>query len=616
MEATDWNIDVAEEEEASASWLTVERAAYVAIGLLAAALRFLQLGLRPLTESEAIQALAAYRFTQGAAQAAPPGTIPSLFTGNLLAFTLMGANDVSARWLPALAGLVLALLPYALRHRLGRGGALSASLLLAISPTAVYFSRNLASAILVATCGLAMVIGLINYVDTRRPGYLYLIAVALGLGLCTGPGFYTLLFIQMAFLLVLYLGERLLKRETGWSSLLAAWGVLRGEVGLLARTGAVLAGSFGLVATAFVLHPAGVGHAADLVGDWIRGFWAGAASQPPLYPLLLLLRYEPLILFLGLVEMGHWLLRGRSSQRGEARYGSLFPHTALLAFWAVAATLVVLVAGYRSAGNLLLAVVPLALLAGQGVQRACGWIGRRQLWFEAGVAATVALGIVIFFYLQLAAYGQSSGAGTVSFAGISLYASSTYLILATVALVLLAGLTAVAWLWRGREVVIGGGWLTAVVVLTLVGFNAMWRVNSAHATDARELMIMQSTAPDVRQLVDHLEALSLDKAGDAHTLSFTVDAATGPVVAWYLREFKQQSVVEGLSAPPETIAAVTLAAQDLPIGQVFRGKGYPLSTHWLPWGLRGQGLVRWLLFNEGDLPVVDQEVVLWVAGEP
>jgi hypothetical protein len=124
---------------------------------------------------------------------------------------------------------------------------------------------------------------------------------------------------------------------------------------------------------------------------------------------------------------------------------------------------------------------------------------------------------------------------------------------------------------------------------------------------------MQSSLPDVHQFVDRLEALSLQESGDAHTLPFTVDAATGPVVAWYLREFGKQSIVEDLSTQPPTVAAVTLAAQDLPIGETFRGQGFPLRAHWSPWGLWGQKLVRWLLFTEGSQPVIDQEVVLWVA---
>jgi hypothetical protein len=250
------------------------------------------------------------------------------------------------------------------------------------------------------------------------------------------------------------------------------------------------------------------------------------------------------------------------------------------------------------------------------MERAWHWISRRHLWFEAAMFTGVALGMGIFFYLQIGAYSLSSATQTVSLAGINLYAGSTYLLLGAVALLLLVGLGAVAWVWRGAQLVLSGAWLAAVIVLGLFGFQAMWGVGFAHASDARELMIMETTVPDVRLFADRLEALSLDKSGDAHTLQFTVDAAVGPVVAWYLRDFQQQTAVEGLSSPPDTIAAVTLAARDLPIGETFRGQGFPLRTHWLPWGLWGQDLVRWLFFTEGSLPVVDQEVVLWVVSEP
>ncbi|NIV37543.1 MAG: hypothetical protein GWN58_51435, partial [Anaerolineae bacterium] len=106
-------------------------------------------------------------------------------------------------------GVILVLLPYGLRHRLGRGGALAASFLLAVSPSAVFFSRHLDGAILAAACGLAMVVGLINFVDTRRRGGLYLAAAALGLGLTVGSGIYTILLILLAFGLLLYLQARL-----------------------------------------------------------------------------------------------------------------------------------------------------------------------------------------------------------------------------------------------------------------------------------------------------------------------------------------------------------------------------------------------------------------------
>jgi uncharacterized protein (TIGR03663 family) len=595
--------------------ITVEKAAFVAVALLAAGLRFFQLGLRPLNEAEAVQALAAYRFTHGAAQAVPAGTIPALFSGNLLGFTLLGASDVTARLLPALAGMALVLLPYLLRHRLGRGGALAASLLLALSPSIVHFSRSLDGTILVAACGLAMAVGLINYIDTRRPGYLYLAAAALGVGLCAGPGIFTLVLILVAFGLLLLLGERILHHETGWSSMLEAWVSAKEESGLLARAAATLAATFGLVAMTFVLNPAGLGDAADLLGAWARGFLPEVGGNPAVYPVLLLLVYEPVILLLGGIEVGRVFWMSRPGRRQAQETDSSFPHTAFLFFWAGAAFVMVLIAGHRPAGDVLLVVVPLALLAGQGVEHAWRWLTSRTIWLEVGAVTAVALGVLAFFYLQLAAYSLTNNTSTVSVGTITLYNNVAYLLLAAVALLLLVGLGVGAWAWHGAPLVAGGGWLALVVVLGLFGFKSAWGLNFAHAADPRELMIAKTTAPDVRELVRQMEALSLSKSGDSHTLPVTVDDATGPAIAWYLREFQHVTMVDGLSTPPDTVAAVTLVMQDPPIGETFRGRGFPLRTRWAPWGLGGQGLVQWLFFTSGPLPIVDEEVVLWVASQ-
>jgi uncharacterized protein (TIGR03663 family) len=625
----DWLIDYetyeGERAAASTSWLTVERAAYTAVGLMAAVLRFAQLGLRPLDAVEAGQALAAFRFAGGEIQAAPAGTLPALFTGNVAGFALFGASDWTARLLPALAGLLLALLPYGLRHRLGRGGALAASLLLAVSPSVLYASRRVDGAVLAAACGLALLVGLIRYIDRGGRNALYLAAGALGLGLTAGPDFYSLLLILALFGLGLYVGERWLGCQTGWASLVEAYQTARASRGeaeepgegerparpsLLLLAGAVAAAAFGLSATAFVLHPAGIGLAADLLPSWARGLMPEPSGQPAIYPLLLLLLYEPLILFLGLLEGGRWLAARRRLPGEGLALPSAFSHTALFLFWGVAATLLVVIVGHRPATGVLLAVVPLALLGGQGVGRAWRWIEGRSRWQDVGLVVLVAAGAAIFFYLQMAAYARANSGATVSLAGMTLYTTSTYLILALVAVVLAVGLAVVAWFWRGPDVVASAGWLVVVGILALFTVKGFWGAN--FDPDPRDLMVGQSTAFDIRLFVGQLEELSRNRAGDAHTLEVTVDAATGPVVTWYLRDFEHLAVVEGLSAPPDTAAAVTLAATDLPIGEAFRGQGYPLRRHWLPWGLWGQDLVRWLLFGQGTLPIVDQELVLWV----
>jgi uncharacterized protein (TIGR03663 family) len=618
VEATDRTVEAIDSSHDLASWLTVERAVYIAVGLLAAAVRFFGLGLRPLTEGEAEQALAAFRFSHSALQAAPAGTIPALFTGNVAGFTLFGAGDAVARWLPALAGLILAMLPYGLRGRLGRGGALTASLLLALSPVAVYYSRALDGAILVAACGLAAVAGVVNYMDSHRPASLYLAAAALGVGLCAGPAMVTLLLIFGLYGAWLFGSARWLGRDQGWSALGEAWSAARGEPGLLTKLGVTVAAVLGLVATTLVLHPAGIGNAADLLGAWIRGFWPQAGGQHALYLVLVMLRYELLVVLLGLtgVVWLAWLRRGRPFWLPAQGQGNHRELSQFLVFWAVAAAILVLVQGDRPAGNLLLVVVPLALLAGQGVEQTWHWLTWRVPRRELATITAIGLGLVVFLYLWVTRATLAADSSTVSILGLTLYTTTGYLLLVLLAVLLLVALGVLAWYWRGARLVLASVWLAAVVILALFGFRTMWGASFAHAADARDLLNLKPTPLEVRYLVTELETLSETRLGDIHALPVTVEAQTGPVVAWYLRDFVRQTVVDSLANQPaqlETQAAVTLGAQDLSIGESFRGQAFPLHTRWQPWGLDGREWIRWFLFSEAHQPVVDQEAVLWAA---
>jgi len=278
------------------------------------------------------------------------------------------------------------------------------------------------------------------------------------------------------------------------------------------------------------------------------------------------------------------------------------------------AAILVLVAGHRPPGSLLLVVVPLALLTGQGLTQTWHWLAWHVRWRELVIITAVALGLVVFLYLWIARATLTADSSTVSILGLNLYTTTGYLLLLLLAALLLVALGAVAWYWRGGRLVLASAWLTAVVVLALFGFRNMWGASFANAADPRELLNLQPTPPEVRTLVADLETLSETRLNDIHALPVTVEAQTGPVVAWYLRDFHKQTVVDSLAnqpAPPDTPAAVTLAAENLPIGETFRGQSFPLRTHWQPWGLDGRQWIRWFLFSESNLPVVDREAVLW-----
>ena len=135
--------------------------------------------------------------------------------------------------------------------------------------------------------------------------------------------------------------------------------------------------------------------------------------------------------------------------------------------------------------------------------------------------------------------------------------------------------------------------------------------------DARELMIGQTTVPGVRTLVEEVENLSLDvkrRCPHAAAHSRGGDRPRGGMVPARVQE---QTVVEGLSGPARNSGCRYPGREkSLPSARRSVGRAFPCEPIGFLWGMWGQDLVRWLLFTEGTLPIVDQEVVLWVASQP
>jgi len=149
-----------------ASALSIDLALHIAIAAVALLVRLFALGVAPLNSFEARQAIGAYNFSQGA-EITFAGS-PLLFLVNTLFFSLFTASDFTARLAPALAGTGLVLLPLLFRRDVGRTGAIVASALLAFSPSLLFFSRTLDSAIPAVAAILAGVAYGSRYFDSRR----------------------------------------------------------------------------------------------------------------------------------------------------------------------------------------------------------------------------------------------------------------------------------------------------------------------------------------------------------------------------------------------------------------------------------------------------------------
>src|SRR5512145_1476175 len=117
--------------------------------LIAIALRFIQLGAAPLTDSEATLALQALHLAQGQSPLLAPQAAYILFTSFF--FAIIESTNFMARVVPALAGSALVFVPYLFREKLKPRPALILAFLFAIDPGLVALSRLSGGSILAVT---------------------------------------------------------------------------------------------------------------------------------------------------------------------------------------------------------------------------------------------------------------------------------------------------------------------------------------------------------------------------------------------------------------------------------------------------------------------------------
>ena len=180
-----------------------EVAAHLALVLAALVARLWDLGSRAMHHDESLHALYSYNLALGDGYRHDPmmhGPFQMEATAGL--FLLFGDSDFTARLLYALAGTVLVALPFFLRSRLGRTGALLAAVMLAASPAMFYFSRFARNDILIAVWTLALVIAVWRYLDEGKTKYLYWVSGLLALAFATKESAYVITTILGSYMLV------------------------------------------------------------------------------------------------------------------------------------------------------------------------------------------------------------------------------------------------------------------------------------------------------------------------------------------------------------------------------------------------------------------------------
>jgi predicted membrane-bound mannosyltransferase len=183
--------------------LTLEGSLYLLIIGLAIFTRLWDLDVKALHHDEGVHAFYSWRYYDGGGYLQEPWKHgPFLYHITALSFWLFGPNEFTARLPAALFGIMTCLLPLMLRRELGRWGALTASFLLAISPTFMYFSRFIREDIFMAFATLAAFASLVRFVRAPSQRWWYILMAATGLLYLTKESyfFYTALFVGFLFL--------------------------------------------------------------------------------------------------------------------------------------------------------------------------------------------------------------------------------------------------------------------------------------------------------------------------------------------------------------------------------------------------------------------------------
>jgi uncharacterized protein (TIGR03663 family) len=168
-------------------------AAFVALTVLAAALRFPGLATRPMHADEAVHADKFGSLLEGAGYAYDPSEYhgPTLYYLTLVPAWLEGAkryveiDEVTLRSVPAALGTALVAAHAAARGLLGLHGAAAAALLAAISPALVYYSRYYIHEVPLVAFSFAALLAVCGYLRSPGRGFALLAGASAGLMLAT-----------------------------------------------------------------------------------------------------------------------------------------------------------------------------------------------------------------------------------------------------------------------------------------------------------------------------------------------------------------------------------------------------------------------------------------------
>jgi uncharacterized protein (TIGR03663 family) len=179
----------------------IEWSIYAGLLIVALVMRLYDLGGRAVHHDESLHGYFAYQIFTGSGYDHNP-LMHGMFLFDAIAtsFFLIGDSEMSMRLPMAIFGTGLILVPLLLKPRIGQFGALAAAVMLAFSPSLLYYSRFARNDIFMAVFTLALVGVMWRYMDERKNRWLYIGAGLVALGFTTKETQYIVVVLLGAYL--------------------------------------------------------------------------------------------------------------------------------------------------------------------------------------------------------------------------------------------------------------------------------------------------------------------------------------------------------------------------------------------------------------------------------
>lgn len=536
--------------------------------------RLIQLGAKPLTDSEAQFALQALQLARGDAPLLGPQPAYILLTS--LLFLVTEAANFTARLLPALAGSALVFAPYYFRDRLKLIPALILAFLLAFDPALTALSRQANGTILALTF-------LLFAWGMWRNGRAIPAGLLAGLALLSGPSVWSgFLILGLAFIFF---------RPTAPSA-----PITNNE---LRTTGFSLLATLLLGGTLFLTAPNGLSAFFASIPAYLQG-WTAPSVFSPGRVLFTFLVYEPLGVFLALFA----LIRGfRLGSRRVIR----------LSAWLGIALLVAVF--YRQPGELVWAVIPMLILAAQELSRVFDVYPEERV--EVGVVAGAILILLVYIWFNIASIGlnpyEQFSTTTLPIFNrmVELPFGARYAVLFGAALILAVCISLVAFGWSPRTARLGTTWSFALF-LGVYSLAAAWGASGTRTPNGVELWTMDQPPIQSGLLLASVRDISLFSRGDIASQPVTVMGIDSPALEWALRghDVEVVSSLDLLNAPP---IVITPLMTELGLPSAYRGQDFTWRQPPAWESIQRPDWFRWLVYRQ--LPRETETVILWARDD-